>query len=344
MAPRVGRPKGINKQGVRLVRLYHRLLQNQPVSLATLAAENDISTRTLQRDLQALQQALEEEHASERVVNTNGTLVRLQRQASQTPPQLYGMAMLIGLRMMQFLSGRKFDANLEAIANVLQDQLPDRQRVQHKRLARMLYISETGHKQYRDNPEVLKLMDKLVAGMLSQQPISLSYLSPRRKLQNLPAVHMHAQALCLVIHRGAVYFVVDIIEPPPELRSTRILLALDRIESAHLEAGRRSYPKDFDPADHFKSAFGVYTGTESHHVSLRVRGAYATAVRERSWPGGALCQALPGGDVRLTMTLGHLDEVADWVLGMAEHVYVEAPPELVELVRTRMQKALQQYR
>lgn len=57
----------------------------------------------------------------------------------------------------------------------------------------------------------------------------------------------------------------------------------------------------------------------------------------------ARLKQLSDDSVRLSLKPGELPEVSDWILGMGEHVRVESPPELVELVKKRLAAALAQY-
>jgi predicted DNA-binding transcriptional regulator YafY len=153
------------------------------------------------------------------------------------------------------------------------------------------------------------------------------------------------QVLCVTIHRGAVYFVVDVLSADGPLVGQRILLGLDRITDVHARSAtaHMSYPRDFDPRKFFGSAFGVWRGDGRHHISLHVDSAYADAVRERTWHASQQLEELPDGSVRLSFQLGELTEVCDWILGMGEHVRVESPPELVERVKMRLLAARAQY-
>lgn len=184
----------------------------------------------------------------------------------------------------------------------------------------------------------------MVEGLLQQRPIDIAYLSPRRQADGGEPRPLRVQAICLVIHRGAVYFVVDVLGSEADLAERRILLSLDRLQRVDLDrkALARAYPSDFDAREFFRSAFGVWRGEERHDVRLRVDPVYASAVRERLWHETQQLEEQPDGSLIVTMQLGALDEVTDWVLGMGEHVRVEAPDALIARVTSRLEHALRQ--
>jgi predicted DNA-binding transcriptional regulator YafY len=213
-------------------------------------------------------------------------------------------------------------------------------------LERSLHVTESGQKLYREQADRMQdLLVLAVEGLHWQRPIHLSYLSPARRAQGAAPRSLTVQVLCLVIHRGAVYFVVDVLNGELRGDERRVLLALDRLSHVQVDADAagRNYPSDFDPDEFFQSAFGIHRGDESHQVRLRIDAAYSSAVRERAWHPTQRLEERPDGSLVLTMQLGSLDEVTDWVLGMGEHVRVEGPLALVERVRTRLALALAQY-
>jgi proteasome accessory factor B len=341
---RVGRPSSEYSQAARVVALYDRLHRGQTLSVRELAEALRVSPRTLQRDLAVLREVLGRELAESETQEPGVRLANRRRLKDITKWQVMGVS--LGMQMVRFLSGRSFDAQMQPLLSALRSALPAGWRDDACELEKLIYVPDAGQKLYRANEQLLGILDEMVEGLLLQQPIQLKYLSPRRKAAGSEARALRIQALCLTVHRGAAYFVVDLLQDAADSPAKRVLLALDRMSDVEVDrrAAELEYPRDFRPAEHFRTAFGVWTGSETHEIRLHIDRTYASAVRERTWHVTQRLEELPDGSLKLQMQLGSLEEVADWILGMGEHARVEAPTQLVDKVSARLEQALRQYR
>jgi len=341
-AKRRGRPGAEYSQAIRLIELYDRANRGEVLSPSNdLADSLGIDLRTLQRDLA--------------VLGSHGKLSRVNgpRSGWQVPEaernwgasvwQVLGVA--LGIRMISFIAGRLVAGQVEPLLASLRRSLSNADQFNLDDLEQRLHVTESGQKLYREQPERMQSLLRMSDALLRQRPVQLGYLSPSRKAQRAPPRSLTVQVLCLVIHRGAVYFVVDVLAGELRSDTRRILLALDRLSDVRDDPGAQpgAYPTDFNPREYFESAFGIHRGEEAHQVRLRIDEAYSSAVRERTWHPTQHLEEHPDGSVVLTMQLGSLEEVTDWVLGMGEHVCVEGPQELIERVRARLERALARY-
>lgn len=337
-----GRPRKDYSQVIRVIGLYDRLHRGERLRASELARELRTTARTLQRDFVVLREVLESALDADLLPDLK--LKDRKRLRNITVWQVMGVS--LGMQMMHFMSGRSFNAQLKPVLSALQSALPSGPYRDARELARMIYVPEAGQKLYRDNERLLEILHELIKGLLLQHPIELSYLSPRRRAEGKEPRPLRVHPLCLVIHRGAAYFVVDVLDGSSDSSDRRRLLTLDRMSDVRVdtEAEALTYPRDFQPAAHFRSAFGVWRGDETHEVRLSISRTYADAVRERTWHPTQKTEELSDGSLRLSIQLGNLDEIADWVLGMGEHAHVEAPTQLAEKIKARLEQTLRQYR
>jgi predicted DNA-binding transcriptional regulator YafY len=338
-----GRPRVEYSQAMRLIELYDRANRGEVLLPSSdLADTLGIDLRTLQRDVAALRNL-------GKLVQADGP-----RGGWHVPKaeRNWGvnvwvvLATALGSRMIGFIAGRAVAGQVQPLLSMLRRSLSPADQINLDELEQRLHVTESGQKLYREQPDLMHGLEGMVDGLLRQRPVHLTYLSPSRKAQGAAPRSLTVQALCLVIHRGAVYFVVDVLSGELRGDTRRILLALDRLSRVQVDAGARpcTYPSDFNPGEFFQPAFGIHRGEESHQVRLRIDAAYSSAVRERTWHATQQLEESPDGSVVLTMQLGSLDEVTDWVLGMGEHVCVEGPKALIERVRTRLERALARYK
>ena len=339
-----GKPATKYSQAVRLLDLYDRANRGEILRAADgLALSLGVDKRTLQRDLAILRNI-------GKLQSTEGSpqgwyLPKAERNWGMGIWNVLGIS--LGARAIGFMAGPLLAGQVQPLLSQLRRSLSTKEQIDLEDLEQRLHVTELGQKLYRVEPQRMRHLEAMATGLLQQRPIELTYLSPKRQMHGEGPRALSVQAICLVVHRGGVYFVVDVLAGGVDPKDNgRLLLSLDRLESVSVdvEAPRRAYPSDFRPDEYFRSAFGIWRGEEAHAVRLRVDRLYASAVRERAWHRTQKIEEQPDGSVLLTMQLGTLDEVADWVLGMGEQVFVEAPEALVELVRSRLERALGQYR
>ena len=109
--------------------------------------------------------------------------------------------------------------------------------------------------------------------------------------------------------------------------------ALPRMRSVLNTKARFRRPADFSITKHLGDSFGVFSGKAQHRVRLRFDAFAARLVGERNWHPSQKIKQLAGGEIELSLTLGSLEEVERWVLSWGEHVQVLEPAELKKRIR-----------
>lgn len=101
-------------------------------------------------------------------------------------------------------------------------------------------------------------------------------------------------------------------------------------------------PEDFSIAKHLGNSFGVRTSSGVYKIRIWFDALAAKFIREKIWHASQEIKELCGGEVELRMTLGSLTEVKRWVLSWGKHAKALGPSELI----ARMQQdasAIAQY-
>jgi len=326
------RPRGRYTQPRRLLQLYDRLHHGQRIHPTRLAEEQGVSRRTLERDLVVLGDVLG--LRLERTMGPDGMVVYHLDRASTWPTTRWQvLAVAFGARMTGFLRGKRFANEVSPLLSALLHSVRDRQRLEVEGLGRKIHVVDTGHKRYDLDEAKQDRLAAMMDGLLLEQPVSLRYQSPGARAAGRPPRTLTTHPFSMVLHRGGVYFVVRV----PERGDAPILLALDRIIEAEVEIDCPSFtlPEDFDPGAFFASAFGIWTGDEAHQVRLRIDADYAPYVAERSWHPSQETTWDDQGRLLLTLRLGELREVEEWLMGMGEKVDVLGPQALRVRVRER---------
>ena len=120
--------------------------------------------------------------------------------------------------------------------------------------------------------------------------------------------------------------------------------ALDRMSSAEiLPAAARDVPAK-DLIEVFGAGYGLFSGPVKGEARLRFQPERARWVADERWHGRQTSRRLPDGRLELTVPYSEVDELLSEVLRYGPDVEVVEPPELVEMVRERLERAVRQYR
>jgi proteasome accessory factor B len=92
-------------------------------------------------------------------------------------------------------------------------------------------------------------------------------------------------------------------------------------------------PADFSINKHLNDSFGVFTGKGRHRVRIWFDAFAARLVGERQWHPTQTLKPLRNGEMELIMTLGGLEEVERWILSWGEHARVLEPAALKRQIR-----------
>jgi predicted DNA-binding transcriptional regulator YafY len=142
-----------------------------------------------------------------------------------------------------------------------------------------------------------------------------------------------------VLHRDAIY-AVGLHLGHNEIRT----FLLDRMRATQCSTTERFIlPEDFDIDDYFQGELGIWRSAEKHRVVVDFDAAAVEYIRGRRVHPSQRLSLLPGGGVRVTMTVGNLNPVVSWVLEWGHRAKVVEPEELVARVRNELAEALGKY-
>ena len=129
-----------------------------------------------------------------------------------------------------------------------------------------------------------------------------------------------------------------------EDRGSLRTFAVDRMAAPEVcGAAARDVPEK-DMIETFGAGYGLFSGPVRGHARLRFRPERARWVGDERWHGKQTTRRLPDGRLELTVPYSEVEELLSEILRYGPDVEVVAPPELVEMVRERLERAVRQYR
>jgi predicted DNA-binding transcriptional regulator YafY len=178
-------------------------------------------------------------------------------------------------------------------------------------------------------------LDDLFQAVADLRPLTLQYKSVGRGKEETITIHPYA----MVLHRDAIY-AVGLHLGHGEIRT----FLLDRMRATQCSTKERFIlPEDFDIDDYFQGELGIWRSASKHRVVVDFDPEAVEYIRGRRVHPSQRLSLLPGGGVRVTMTVGNLNPVVSWVLEWGHRAKVVEPEELVTRVHGELVQALAKY-
>lgn len=194
-----------------------------------------------------------------------------------------------------------------------------------ERLIAILDLKLVDHSRHQ---EIFKTVQWAV---LKQKQLTGHYESP---YESKPVtLKLHPYRLCLV--KNAWYVIgrpVDEQEP----RTYRVA----RFKTLRMLDQPADIPNDFDLGRYFGNAWAVYRGEHRYDIEIWFTPDAAKVVTETRWHDTQKVVRQKDGSVVLQFRIDGLEEIVNWVLSWTGDAKVLQPPQLRNLVITKLQQGL----
>ena len=323
-----------NQEVIRQWRLLHALESSRHgATIDGLASELEVTTRTIRRDLAALQEAgfaLYDERDEQGRVRW-----RIDGQALHglesgfTLPEL--CALYLSRNLLEAVSGTPFQRDLTNAFARLEKMLSPRMRQFLDRLPSVL-AAKPGPRARgaSSSPDVVA---RLLEATLHFRVTTMTYHSVSSKRVKEYLIHPYRLAFA----QGAMYLLAYV----PEYKSVRTF-AIDRITSVTQEK-QTFTPKQDVGDDVFANSLGVNTGP-AQRVEIDFAGDVAPYVRARVWHASQDVRDEGEGGIRLTMNVCHDWALRSWILSWGPFARVVSPAPLARTIRADLEAAGAHYK
>ena len=314
------------RRSTRLLRIRDVLVRRGSVSCAELARELGYSSRTIQRDLLALDTEL------------NVPLVYEGRRWKIMP----GTNLVFGPVRLTLQEARAVYFATRLMLRSADERDPDGMSALEK-IADVLPDGIAGHmrrtvEEYNSLPadmEAIEVLRRLTEAWAANRTASVSYRSahaeePRTFLLD-PYILDHTQS-------GT--YVIGFSHEHGEVRTFKV----DRILSCEVTADDFEPDKVPEIADRLRHSWGgVVFGEAEYDVTIDFTPAVAARIRESYWHPSQQLEDLPGGGIRLRVSLPSLLEITPWVRTWGPEAVVVEPKELRDDVAASLKAAAANY-
>jgi predicted DNA-binding transcriptional regulator YafY len=298
----------------------HQVLQAGKFPNAThLAGELEVSTKSIQRDLDFMRDRLELpiDYDHSRFGYFYSQEVIAFPTVQITEGELF--ALIVAEKALQQYRGTSFEKPLLSAIRKMEQALPDAISFNLSDVEQT--ISFRTRAEQILNLEIFDLLAKATAG---RQQIEITYRKPGRRETEQRLVDPYHLAN---INAEWYLFAYD------HLRKDIRKFVPARILSVKATGKHFTRPQKFSLERRLRDSFGVHSGEGQFEVIVRFNDRVADYIREKKWHQSQQLKELPDGAVELRMTLSGLAEIQRWILGWGGDAVVVQPQELVQSVK-----------
>ena len=227
------------------------------------------------------------------------------------------------------------------------------------------------HHSDENNPHVVRALDKIAASLpdatlsehmaraadlIRAKPLRLDYIQTLETLtrawadRRLVSIRYWAADRPEPQERVIAPYFLEVSRSEPasyvvahdRLRDALRTFKVERIQAAELLDETYVIPEDFDVYKWLESSWGIIAEDEVE-VRLRFTPAVARRVHESVWHHSQKLDDLPDGGCLLTMRVGGIREIKNWVMSWGAEVEVLAPPELRTQIAEDSRRMAAQY-
>jgi predicted DNA-binding transcriptional regulator YafY len=304
------------------------------VTIHELAALVHVTTRTIRRDLQALQEAgfaVFDEGAENETKRW-----RLESQPFRSVQEGLSVsdvaALYLSRTLVEGLSGWPLSDELRAAFAKIERGLNPRMREFLATLPQVLSAKRGPRADGAAGP-VVDVTRRLLDAVRDRRVVEMRYFSAASNRAKGYLVHPYR----LTLAHGGLYLVAWV----PQYDEFRTF-AVERIERLTVSEDRFRRTRDL-PADVFGGSMGVFWGP-AEHIALEFDARIAPYVRGRVWHESQQLAELADGRLSMTLQVSNDWALRTWIMGFGASVHVVAPAALAEAISTELARAAALYR
>ena len=303
------------------------------VTIDDLAAIGEVTTRTIRRDLEALQAAgfpLYDEKADDGKTRwrVNGPAFK-GLTAGLTMAEL--CALYFSRTLLESLSGTPFRSDVERAFEKLSSALTPHMRQFLDQLPRAIATKADPLRRH-DDPRLQPIVSRALDATVEHRQANLTYYSKSSDRTKSYLVHPYRLAYA----QGGMYLLAYV----PEYDEMRTF-AVERIQSIAL-LDERFTPTEELPETAFPHSLGVHSGPPEP-IEIEFAPAVADYVRGREWHPSQQVRDLEGGGITINLNVCRDHALQSWILGFGPLARVLAPETLVREIAKQLSEATARY-
>jgi predicted DNA-binding transcriptional regulator YafY len=304
------------------------------VTIDDLATQCAVTTRTIRRDLQALEEAGFPLY-DDRTHDDGRTRWRVNGQAFKglaaglTVSEL--CALYFSRTLLESLSGTPFREDVESAFEKLASALTPHMRQFLDQLPRVI-ATKADPMRRKDDPRQQQLIARALEATLHLRQAHLTYYSKSSDRTKTYLIHPYRLAYA----QGGLYLLAYV----PEYSEVRTF-AMERVQDVSLLEDRFT-PIEEQPNDAFPHSLGVHSGPPEA-IEIEFQPAVADYVRAREWHPSQQLRDGESGALVMTLSVCRDRALQSWILSFGPFARVMAPDALAREIAEQFEEARARY-
>ncbi len=314
----------------RIQKMIHRVARGEYPNCQQMAREMEFSARTLYRDIDFMRDRLGlpiEYDALKNGYYFNGEVADFPEVKLQTSDLI---ALFVGEKILSQYPGTGLERRLRGVFERILSTMDEEVSVSWQELDALMSFKVSGVAE-----QDIRTFEKLAESVQKRLEVEMVY----HKLSAKKPERRVVQPLHLASCNGLWYVLAHDVG-----RNAIRTFALSRITSVEKTGRKFEWPKGFDPAKWFENSFGVFHA-DGKPMLVRVRfdPPVSRLIAERQWHASQTIRQLDGDAIEISMRVGNLTEVLNWVMSWGGSAEVIEPENLRNMIRDEAAKILKRY-
>ena len=302
-------------------------------SVRSLASDLEVSTRTIERDIEQMR-----DHLGAPIVYDRKLGGYRYAEAYSLPQVRLTVGevavLLIGQRLLSSLAGTPWAEAARHVMRKLPFLLGDDVSCDIGSIAIDSSEVSFGIPRLRGDEESVSVYFSAILDVIStRRTVRMVYYAASRDEQTVRCVDPYH----LRFEQGA-WYLIGHCHKRCELRT----FALDRIRELSTTDMTFDRPPDFSVEEYLRHAWDLQRGPE-HRVVIEFDEEQSRWIRERIWQDGQRITEKSDGGVVLELKTAGLEAIQRWIMSFGSHARVLYPPNLAEAVRREAEAVAQSY-
>lgn len=300
-------------------------------SVSDLAQDLSCHTRTVYRDLEALQAAGFPVYTDKMEGKTVWSLLDTAKHSIPIPfslPEL--MALYFSRGMMGTLKDTVFYDSLVSLFDKIKATLPDEYIAYLSQIENSLAVRTKPYKQYG---RLRSIIDQVSDAAIQKKYVQIEYYTMSRKTKTRRKVAPYK----IWFFDSTFYLIGNC-----GLREDVRIFAMDRINSLEPIDEHFEMPDDFNVDEFMKSSFGVFHG-EPVRVRVWFAADIAEYIREKIWHETQTIESLPDGAIIFEAEVAGIAEIKFWLLKWGAKARVIEPEALRQAILAEAEAMARNY-
>ena len=313
----------------RLFRIYEKIREGTFPNVEYLSKEEEVSERTIKRDIQTLKYTLDAPISYSK--SRNGYYFT-KNWEFPFPELSTGeiLTLFIANNLLKDLKGTPLYETGLTLSKKLEKLLPERVSIKDREIEEMLSISFQPIKIKKD---IVDIFDKLFNSIRERNSVLIKYYTISRDEETERIVDPYH-----LYNFEGVWYLVAYCHKRGEVRD----FALDRINGITVLKEKFNFKEDFNIKEYLQKSFRIYKGNEDE-FTLLFDPYQAKWIKERIWHNSQKISENPDGSLILKIK-GNKEEIKRWIIGYGKHVLVLEPESFREEIINELDELSEKYK